>query len=248
MIIIPDVHGRDFWKSAVAGREDEEIIFLGDYVDPYAFVEDVHPMAGLMCLLEIIEFKKQHPANVTLLLGNHDLSYVTDYIFKCRHDYDNAETIRNIILENLPLFRIAHEKTIGGRHYIFTHAGILPAWLAENDRILGMLTPDNVVAELNQGLATGEIYAALGDVSEYRGGHLEVGSCVWADIDEHFDHAAQDALAPNSNSPATGWADVYQIFGHTQQFTGEPIITPRFACLDCRRAFCLNDDGEITRI
>lgn len=247
MIIIPDVHGRDFWKSAVAGREDEEIIFLGDYVDPYPY-EGVHPMAGLMCLLEIIEFKKQHPANVTLLLGNHDLSYVSDYMFKCRHDYDNAETIRTIILENLPLFRIAHEKTIGGRHYIFTHAGILPAWLAENDRILGMLAPDNVVAELNQGLATGEIYAALGDVSEYRGGHLEVGSCVWADVDEHFDHAAQDALAPNSNSPATDWADVYQIFGHSQQFTGAPIITSRFACLDCRRAFCLNDDGEITRI
>lgn len=239
MIIIPDVHGRDFWKSAVTGREDEEIIFLGDYVDPYAFVEDVHPMAGLMCLLEIIEFKKQHPANVTLLLGNHDLSYVTDYIFKCRHDYDNAETIRTIILENLALFCIAHEKTVAGRHYIFSHAGILPAWLAENEHILGTITPENAVAELNLGLAAGEIYAVLGDVSEYRGGHLEVGSCVWADVDEHIDRAAE-LTAP--------WADVYQIFGHTQQFSGEPVITSRFACLDCRRAFRLDDNGEITEI
>lgn len=248
MIIIPDVHGRDFWKSAVTGREDEEIIFLGDYVDPYAFVENVHPMAGLMCLLEIIEFKKQHSANVTLLLGNHDLSYVTDYIFKCRHDYDNAETIRNIILENLTLFRIAHEKTIGGRHYIFTHAGILPAWLAENEHILGTITPDNAVTELNRGLAAGEIYAALGDVSEYRGGHLEVGSCVWADVDEHINAAAQESLSPTSPAAVNLWSGVYQIFGHTQQFTGEPIITSRFACLDCRKAFRFNDDGEITEI
>lgn len=239
MIIIPDVHGRDFWKSAVAGREDEEIIFLGDYVDPYSYVEDVHPMAGLMCLLEIIEFKKQHAENTTLLLGNHDLSYISSYLVKCRHDYDNSDTIRDIILENLPLFRIAHEKTIANRRYIFTHAGILPAWLEENDRILGTLTPENAVAELNRSFAAGEIYAALGDVSEYRGGYLEVGSCVWADVDEHIDHAAKLPVS---------WAETYQIFGHTQQFTGEPIITPYFACLDCRRAFRLNDDGEITEI
>ena len=36
-IVIPDVHGRDFWRSAVRGREEEKIIFLGDYVDPYSW-------------------------------------------------------------------------------------------------------------------------------------------------------------------------------------------------------------------
>ena len=35
-IVIPDVHGRDFWRSAVRGREKEKIIFLGDYVHPYS--------------------------------------------------------------------------------------------------------------------------------------------------------------------------------------------------------------------
>ena len=34
MIIIPDVHGRVFWKEIVKNSEDK-IIFLGDYVDPY---------------------------------------------------------------------------------------------------------------------------------------------------------------------------------------------------------------------
>ena len=34
MIIIPDIHGRDFWKEVTA-IEDEEFVFLGDYVDPY---------------------------------------------------------------------------------------------------------------------------------------------------------------------------------------------------------------------
>lgn len=248
MIIIPDVHGRDFWKSAVEGRDDEEIIFLGDYVDPYSYIENVHPMAGLKCLLEIIEFKKHHMQNVILLLGNHDLSYISDYLVKCRHDYDNAETIRAIFTEDLSLFRIAHEKIVGGRHYIFTHAGILPAWLEENDRILGTLTPGNAVEELNRGFAAGEIYAALGDVSEYRGGHLEAGSCVWADVDEHLDSSFQTDICQNKNTSTSPWTEVYQVFGHTQQLSGFPIITPRFACLDCRKAFWLNDDGEISEI
>ena len=38
MIIIPDVHGRTFWRQAVneyLGKE--HILFLGDYLDPYAY-------------------------------------------------------------------------------------------------------------------------------------------------------------------------------------------------------------------
>ena len=71
MIIIPDIHGRTFWKSAVKGRETEEIVFLGDYVDPYSELEGLEPLDGFIALSEIVEFKKLHPDNVTLLLGNH---------------------------------------------------------------------------------------------------------------------------------------------------------------------------------
>ena len=35
-IIIPDIHGRDFWRWVVAHRKEEEtVVFLGDYLDPY---------------------------------------------------------------------------------------------------------------------------------------------------------------------------------------------------------------------
>ena len=33
ILVIPDIHGRIFWKDAT--KFDGEIIFLGDYVDPY---------------------------------------------------------------------------------------------------------------------------------------------------------------------------------------------------------------------
>ena len=35
ILIIPDVHGRQFWKQAVASGEYDKVIFLGDYRDPY---------------------------------------------------------------------------------------------------------------------------------------------------------------------------------------------------------------------
>ena len=36
IFIIPDVHGRDFWKKAYNYVDKvDEVIFLGDYLDPY---------------------------------------------------------------------------------------------------------------------------------------------------------------------------------------------------------------------
>ena len=36
--IIPDVHGRQFWKDVIPRKDEfEKIIFLGDYLDPYGF-------------------------------------------------------------------------------------------------------------------------------------------------------------------------------------------------------------------
>ena len=35
LIIIPDVHGRSFWRDAVKRNPGAEFIFLGDYLDPY---------------------------------------------------------------------------------------------------------------------------------------------------------------------------------------------------------------------
>ena len=38
ILLIPDIHGRDFWKKA---KDFEgEIVFLGDYLDPYRFEFD----------------------------------------------------------------------------------------------------------------------------------------------------------------------------------------------------------------
>ena len=38
ILIIPDVHGRSFWKKAVETGDYEKVVFLGDYADPYEWV------------------------------------------------------------------------------------------------------------------------------------------------------------------------------------------------------------------
>ena len=78
VIIIPDIHGRQFWKDAVKDRENEDIIFLGDYMDPYE-EEEIGYNKALENFKEIIAFANEHK-NVTLLLGNHDIHYLFSFL------------------------------------------------------------------------------------------------------------------------------------------------------------------------
>lgn len=71
IIIVPDVHGRDFWREPCYERYDEfdKIIFLGDYLDHYSgestYEHDIDT------LIDVIGFKKTYSDKVILLIGNH---------------------------------------------------------------------------------------------------------------------------------------------------------------------------------
>lgn len=232
LIVIPDVHGRSFWKDAVAEYEDERIIFLGDYTDPYPH-EGIAYYEGLQALADVIEFKKQHMENVTLLLGNHDLSYLDSQMPKCRHDYENHDTIKKLLTESLHLFVIIKEMQIDGRRVLFSHAGILPQWLEENKDVLGEIPVGKEADVINDLFHQGKLYSALAEVSLLRGGRATAGSCVWADVEEH----------------ANRWntlKDCYQVFGHTHQKSA--LITDNFACLDCATAFELDNEFNFRKI
>lgn len=236
MIVIPDIHGRDFWREAVKGNEEEEMVFLGDYVDPYSYYEDVPEWEGMVALAEVIDFKKKHPANVTLLLGNHDLSYLSPLVAADRHDDENHDIIKSLLKKNLDMFDIVHEREIDGRRFIFSHAGILPAWLEANKDVVGDMTLEKGVGRLNELFHAGVLYKALGNVSAYRGGPDEAGSIVWADLNEHMDLLSKNN-GVNDN--------IFQVFGHTLQSLGRPLVMSTFACVDCKRAFMLNTSGEV---
>ena len=74
---------------------------------------------------------------------------------------------------------------------------------------------------------------AISNISRYRGGDMYYGSCEWADLREHIDtNASVTRIIPK------GEDGIYQVFGHTQLRV--PLITDKWACLDCRKAFIVD--------
>jgi hypothetical protein len=244
MIVIPDVHGRIFWKQAVeAARPDEKIVFLGDYLDPYMYEFDENP--DLIPLnesyekirdhvmnnfKEIIELKKQNPDRVVLLLGNHDCTYaISTGICDCRRDRFNQKEYEKLFDENKNLFTLVHFERVNDREYIFSHAGYHREYAVS---LFGEDVEDNPLKACNELLyhwkeETYGVLDSLGRCSFYRGGYGKTGSIVWADVREW---ATAETVEYNA----------YQVFGHTQ-LNENPIITEDFACLDCRRGFRFED-------
>ena len=232
-IIIPDVHGRRFWRDAVQGNEGEKIIFLGDYVDPYDW-EDILPGEAYKELQDIIAFKKEHPDNVVLLLGNHDLGYLDPAICTCRRDTYRAEMIRREFEANLELFDIVHIDDVNGGRLLFSHAGIAESWIKRHIKLVSKMKgfrPERLNEMLHGDLTERErLFHALADVSWYRGGLDKVGSPVWADVEEYL----------NGERLLGGYQ---HIFGHTLHEGGLINVRDHGYCLDCAQAFVL-DLGE----
>ena len=230
LFIIPDVHGRSFWRDAVKRHPEGNFIFLGDYLDPYPS-EEIEDKEAVQGLRDIIQFKKDHPNKVILLWGNHDLHYLyPDELLGWRYDADNAERNAHLFWDNQELFQIAHETEAGGKRFLFSHAGVGRHWLEDNFPGLDI---ESVTAELLNDL-TGypPFMSALGDTSFFRGGGKLNGSMVWADVHE-FEYEGNWL-------PGT-----VQVFGHTQM--DMPVnYADRAYCLDCRQAFYLDfQEGDI---
>ena len=225
MIVIPDIHGRTYWKDAVAGKENEKIVFLGDYTDPYEY-EGVTYEQTLENLKDIIEFKRQHMDNVVLLLGNHDCSYaIGTHICDCRRDRVHYKEIEKLFDDNRSLFKLAHIENVSGKDILFSHAGLHKEYA---DRLVdNYASIQQVVDTLNSAWINDE-YGTLNSlckVSFYRGGYGDAGSIVWADVIEFVNIGNQ--------------LDVYQMFGHTQ--LKQIYATDTYACIDCHKAVILTD-------
>ena len=240
MIIIPDIHGRKFWKEAVTGREEDIIVFLGDYLDPYPHdfpdktADEIWEQTWNN-FNDIIEFKKKHPSNVVLLLGNHDLHYIYPKMDdSSRYDYERAAQIKGKFNENKDIFLLAYERTINGKRFIFSHAGIHKLWIA--DWFGSSVTDKNVVDYMNNGFLTNDpsLPRALDQYSTYRGGWESYGSMVWADVREWW-----------SEKPRSSPFGDVQIFGHTQ-LDDKPInFWNTYYDLDVRRGFLINENGDV---
>lgn len=190
IIAIGDIHGRQQWKKAISNKMVNKIVFLGDYVDPYDSIEAEELIDNLK---EIIEFKKQSPDKVVLLLGNHDMHYIyEDFAKGSRYDKTLADVITHIFNENRDMFQFAYQE---GKT-VFTHAGISSDWF--HDDFKGDKNRD-IAEQLNN--PTPDQLRTMFQVGISRWGKDKNGGIFWADKSE-TDH-----------KPLCG---IHQVVGHSQ--------------------------------
>jgi hypothetical protein len=213
ILVIPDVHGRDFWiepcKNAAESNSVDKIVFLGDYHDPYPY-EVSSDTSRHRLRDELVPFVKNNRDKCVCLFGNHDGNYLVGDMAD-RFDSFHRKEIEGYLkqLDLKLIYRVDN--------YLFSHSGVLPKWLEDN----------NLTLESLESISFS--HPALMSVSPYRGGWKETGSCVWGDVREY---------AASEHIP-----DIFQIFGHTQ--LERHIIFEDWACLDCRQAFLLDTESKM---
>lgn len=250
-LIVPDVHGRDFYEYNVntflEQSEESKVIFLGDYIDPYP-QEGITPESALERLKTIIELKRKYKDRVTLLIGNHDFHYIDGSRRGCRMDYYNKDEICGLYIKNIGLFDYVKCETIGRKNFIFTHAGFLYGWFyvhfdliningdeyTNADDVAKCFTYDTIKNTDWKSLSDDRhVLNAYGEIGTSRGGYANYPSFLWADVtDLLFD-------------PSVASYDFIQVFGHTRQQIGHYIKYGNCYCLDCRKVFFINSDGEV---
>lgn len=220
ILIIPDVHGRTFWKYAITNIDKyDKVIFLGDYLDPYPY-EEISFEDAVINFKEILEFKKANSDKVELLIGNHDCHYIwLDFMNCSRLNKSRRAEMNKLFNSNYKLFKTAYLC----ENYLFSHAGVYNKWLENNDLKLEDFLDKDI--SFWNGKAS-----KLEDCGYCRGGYSEVGSIVWADIRESLSSSLLDGYR--------------HIVGHTQ-LEEFPYLTNSIACLDVRKPFVVDLDKKV---
>ena len=240
ILIIPDIHGRSFWEEAINDvtehrREFDEVVFLGDYFDPYP-TEDISECQAISNWERLYDtlFGTYLMCAPVFLIGNHDAHYISKVFAakatSSRKSERHLHTIEGIFEDRRRMFQVAFDTTIGGKKVLFTHAGINRGWAERHKDLIGTVSADS----LNLLTKSDEGWLALSDVGEVRGGWAKTGGPMWADVSEHYD-------ADGKPYAIDGYD--FEIFAHTRK--NEPVINAFFAMLDAQRPFILADDCTI---
>lgn len=192
---IGDLHGRPIWKRIIARKDEfDKIIFVADYCDSMDYQEnDVLIRRAytndeiFQNLLEIIEFKKENPESVELLIGNHDGSYFYFPRFYCQGFRADARPALNILFnDNKHLFKVAYQY----KNYLWTHAGVTNRWLAEFKELatkIGLWNDSLPLADILNMANETSLQEKLFQKSGKRQAYVQTdlaGGIMWADRSE----------------------------------------------------------------
>jgi len=264
ILILPDIHGRRFWYDSVNNFPKDEypnldIVFLGDYVDPYESIENISRQDAIDNFKDILYYAK-NDSRIKLLIGNHDMHYWYDAPYKSRVDNKNYDKIKDMFLQNFTLFNIAFDKTINDKYFLLTHAGVTKQWYEHLRFVgkLGQITKIGKISEeqieyckflknfkpdaehLNKLKLNFQGQANLWMASWARGGDDKCGSCIWEDLREWYYEGVEIP-------------DIYQIFGHSRWSKDNPDEAyidkeRKFACVDTKYAWVITNNGELKKL
>lgn len=234
ILIIPDIHGRGFWKDyATDFSSFSHIVCLGDYFDPYPSegiteVEAIDNFRQLVSTLSVLPEDRK-----TLLIGNHDAHYINgifdDLARGTRKSYEYEDEIASLILDHVG-DQLAWQCELKGKTFLLSHAGVGAIWFSRHSDLLPTLDAD----ALNRLTRSEEGWNALSDVGSIRGGFSDEGGPLWCDVSE----LQRDEMAGRlDNFP-------FQIVGHTRQ-SGDAILGDHFACIDTRQCYLLDEGGNL---
>ena len=134
IIILPDIHGRVWWKDILDKDQYDLVIFLGDYVSTH---QDITGEAQINNLKNILDFKESNPDKVILLRGNHDLQHLGYYWAECSGYFRDVGKWMSQ-KENLDRF-LKDTQWIylyKPSNLLFSHAGISITWLGNTGVLL----------------------------------------------------------------------------------------------------------------
>lgn len=273
-LVIPDVHGRRFWKDAIERFPIEQfpklrIIFLGDYLDPYED-EGISRRDAINNFLEICDTARKDK-RIHLLIGNHDMHYFYNASYKSRVDHENYAEIAAYFQDEFDLFNVAFQETINGQKYLYTHAGVTSFWM-KHLRFMGKLCVQrnkeyridrlgNKVKRLSdkqlpfaQMLKTMTADASkLNKMLHNFQGQANLWMCSWL---RGGDHDCGSCIWADleewvyENSAING---IFQVFGHTMMGGGgkdKAVFSKKnhFAMLDSSKAWTINSQGNFNSL
>jgi hypothetical protein len=142
IVAVGDTHGRSKWKEIVNVEKDfDKFIFIGDYFDAkdggYSANRQIENFK------DIVEFKRNNPDKVILLIGNHDFHYLNgvneEYSsFQWSYRKDINDVLQPVVDEGLIQMCYQYNK------YFFSHAGITKTWCNNNN-----INSNNLVNDIN---------------------------------------------------------------------------------------------------
>lgn len=128
ILVIPDIH--ENYKDALENIKNnkdqvDKVVVLGDYVD--SFEDKLNGPNMINGFNELCLMKRKEPNKFNIILGNHDLSYISNTRDGERvsgHQYKYAEQYRTMFENNLDILDICCKYD----DIIFSHAGISRTW------------------------------------------------------------------------------------------------------------------------